>query len=182
MEKGRILKSMYGLVVDGYPLRVSGAKLRVLMFIRLYLLGWYWWGELGSTLEKLLSAAIVSILTQPSLVSFSPVDGCRKESVGEIRQWGKRDRNKGENTDTDLKGSRWMDKLKMGNIQGIQSVLLFFSLSMFNMKEFSERGKDVCKSQQGVRAQVPAKTLSAAVLPAPLWLSSDSSSGCDLNF
>lgn len=90
--------------------------------------------------------------------------------MGESRQQGKRDRNKGKNTD--LKGSRWMDELKMGNIQRIQSEEIsssaVFSLGMFNMKGFSERGKDVCKSQQGVRAQVPAKTFSAAVLPAPL--------------
>lgn len=62
-------------------MRVRGAKLRVLMLIRLYLLGWYWWGELGSTFEKLLSAAMVSIFTQPSLVSFSPLDGCKEERV-----------------------------------------------------------------------------------------------------
>lgn len=62
-----------------YPLRVSGAKLRVFMLMRLYLSGWYWWGELGSTLEKLLSAAMVSIFTQPSLFSFSPLDGCGEE-------------------------------------------------------------------------------------------------------
>lgn len=64
-----------------YPLRVSGAKLRVLTLIRLYLLGWYWWGELGSTLEKLLSAAIVSIFTQPSLVSLSPLDGLSSDKT-----------------------------------------------------------------------------------------------------
>lgn len=71
-----------------YPLRVSGAKLRVLTFIRLYLLGWYWWGELGSTLEKLLSAAMVSIFTHPSLVSRSDVEGYGEEEV-DRRQWGK---------------------------------------------------------------------------------------------
>lgn len=46
------------------------------MLTRLYLLGWYWWGELGSTLEKLLSAAMVSIFTHPSLLSLSVLDGC----------------------------------------------------------------------------------------------------------
>lgn len=65
-----------------YPLRVSGAKLRVLMLMRLYRLGWYWCGELGSTLEKLLSAAMVSIFTQPSLLSFSPLEGCAYTGAG----------------------------------------------------------------------------------------------------
>ena len=69
-----------------YPLRVSGAKLRVLTLIRLYLLGWYWWGELGSTLEKLFSAAIVSIFTQPSLVSFSLLVGWEKNVVDKTQR------------------------------------------------------------------------------------------------
>lgn len=73
-----------------HPLRVSGAKLRVLMLTRLYLLGWYWCGELGSTLEKLLSAAMVSILTQPSLLSFSVLDGWTQDTQEEWKKISKK--------------------------------------------------------------------------------------------
>lgn len=84
---------------DSYPFRVRGAKLRVLTLIRLYLFGWYWWGELGSTLEKLLSAAMVSTFTQPSLESFSLLDGCREDrarwtgdSGGKDNEWRRENR------------------------------------------------------------------------------------------
>lgn len=82
-------------------------------------------------MEKLLSAAMVSILTQPSLVSFSPVDGCSKERAGwtadsEDDEWSREnkimvDRKKDVNKSKiiDLKISWSMDELGLRNVQCI---------------------------------------------------------------